>query len=92
MRDAVEALATAQKAVAEERRFQDNKWGSVDENPHTIGEWIIIMESELAEAKTALIKGGTGRNSVLHEIVQTVAVGMACLEQHGIKEIKKRSV
>lgn len=74
-------------AILEERYFQDNKHGTGD---HTLGEWIIIMEAELAEAKTALIKGGSGRDSVRSEILQVVAVGVACLEQHGLKEPHNR--
>lgn len=66
-----------------EREFQDKKWGTVQENPHTLGEWIMIAEAELYEARLALIKGGTGRNSVRSELVQTAAVLLACLEQHG---------
>lgn len=80
------------KEVAIERLHQDRKHGPIETNPHTIGEWILIMEAELQEAKVALIKGGKGRDSVLHEILQTVATGFACLEQHGVGEIEGRSV
>ena len=78
--------------VEVERMFQDSKHGPIEMNSHTIGEWILILESELAEAKVALIKGGTGRDSVLQEILQVAAVAVACLEQHGLREISKRSV
>lgn len=73
-------------AIDVERRYQDEKWGPVDTNGHTIGEWILIAEAELAEAKQALIKGGSGRNSVRSEIIQTAAVLIACLEQHGVED------
>jgi len=79
-------------AVVDERNHQDAKHGSIEASGHTIGEWILILEAELAEAKVALIKGGHGRDSVLSEIVQITAVGMACLEQHGIREITGRTV
>jgi len=79
-------------AVIDERNYQDEKHGPIGTHGHTIGEWILIMEAELAEAKQALIKGGKGRDSVLHELVQVTAVGLACLEQHGVKEITGRSV
>jgi hypothetical protein len=78
-------------AIIAERRFQDDKYGTVDKVGHSIGEWILLIEDELAEAKRALIKGGTGRDSVLMEIVQIAALGMACIEQHGTKE-RGRSV
>lgn len=73
------------EAIGVERDFQDKKFGP--NSQHTIGEWILIMEAELDEAKRALIKGGTGRDSVLMEIVQVCAVGLACLEQHGVTEV-----
>lgn len=76
--------------IQRERFFQDNKHGSIETNGHTIGEWILIMEAELEEAKLAIIKGGDGRNHVLHEILQTVATGFACLEQHGIEPVKTK--
>ena len=78
--------------VEVERMFQDSKHGPIEQHSHTIGEWILILESELAEAKVALIKGGTGRDSVLQEVLQVAAVAVACLEQHGLKEISKRAV
>jgi hypothetical protein len=80
------------EAFVDERQFQDKKWGPLsDGGSHTIGEWILLMEDELAEAKRALIKGGTGRDSVLMEIVQVGALALACIEQHGLIE-KGRSV
>ena len=66
-----------------ERKFQDSKWGPIEAAPHTLGEWIIIAEFELAEAKLALIKGGAGRDSIRAELIQTAAVLVAALEQHG---------
>lgn len=85
-------LFEVQQHVEVERLFQDSKHGPIETHPHTIGEWILIMESELAEAKLALIKGGEGRDSVLQEILQVVAVGIACMEQHGVKGVTKRAV
>lgn len=79
-------------AVAEERVFQDAKHGHPDDNPHTIGAWILVLEAELAEAKLACIKGGEGRNNVISEIIQIAATAVACLEQHGTKPIPGRTV
>lgn len=72
--------------VTAERLFQDDKWGSVEEHGHSIAEWVLIAEAELVEAKLAVIKGGSGRNSVRSEIIQTIAVLQACLEQHGVED------
>lgn len=76
--------------IDEERQHQDAKHGPLETHGHTIGEWILIMEAELAEAKLALIKGGSGRNHVLHEVLQVAATGAACLEQHGISPVKTK--
>ncbi len=73
-------------AVDKERAFQDAKWGTIDEAGHTLGDWLHIAEAELAEAKQALIKGGSGRNSLRSEIIQTMAVLRAALEQHGVED------
>ena len=70
-------------AIDAERRFQDQKWGTVAEHGHTLGGWILLIESELAEAKYALIKGGEGRDSVRAELVQVAALCVAALEEHG---------
>lgn len=69
-------------AVSRERDFQNEKWG---DNPHTIFEWIGIMEKELSEAKAAYFKRPADEE-MLVEILQVVAVGVACMEQHGIQE------
>jgi hypothetical protein len=89
------------EAVDRERDFQDEKFGPLAKKisddtyvlgtgAHTLGEWILLMEGELAEAKVALLKGGKGRDSVRSEILQVVAVGIACLEQHGLDEPHSR--
>lgn len=82
--DPAMAMVTVFDCIDVERQHQDGKHGPVNTHGHTVGEWILIMEAELAEAKLALIKGGTGRNEVRHEILQVVATGVACLEQHGV--------
>lgn len=70
-------------AVTDERQYQVERWGTNDEHPHDVPAWLLIMERELAEAKEAwVIKGGD--REALREIVQVVAVGVACLEQHGV--------
>lgn len=45
--------ATIYRAIKAERRYQDVVHGTIEENPHTVGEWLLIMESELNEAKRA---------------------------------------
>lgn len=70
------------EAVSRERDYQQRKWG---ERNHTVGNWLLIMEGELAEAKRAWIKG-VGDKDALLELLQVVAVGVACLESHGVVE------
>lgn len=79
-------ITEIQKAISGERTFQDSKWGPISVAGHSIAEWVLIAEAELAEAKQAVIKGGSGRNSVRSEIIQTLAVLHACLEQHGVED------
>jgi hypothetical protein len=79
-------------AIQREREFQDRKHGHPRDNPHSIGAWLLTIEDELAEAKKACIKGGTGRDNVVSEIIQIAALCIACLEQHGVEEIPGRTV
>ena len=75
-------LKKVYRAALRERKYQDDKWGN---NPHEVGAWLLIMQAELDEAKEAWVKG-TDDGDALGEILQVIAVGMACLEQHGVKE------
>ena len=74
--------------VEKERQFQDAKWGPIDGGGgHTLGEWVLLMESELEEAKRALVKGGEGRNAIRSEIIQVLAVGLSIVEDPTRKRI-----
>lgn len=67
-------------AVMRERAYQDATWGG---RPHTVGEWLLILQAEIDEAKQSWVKG-RGDADALWEILQVVTVGFACMEQHGI--------
>ena len=67
-------------AITRERNYQDAKWGPPQ---HTVGEWLLIVQAELDEAKLAWVKG-QGDTGALEELLQVVSVGVACMEQHGI--------
>ena len=73
---------TVYAAIDRERAYQDAKWGP---NPHTVGEWILILQAELDEAKHAWVKN-PGDGPALTEILQVISVGVACLEDHPIHE------
>jgi hypothetical protein len=70
------------QAVHVERDWQDAKWGTIQQHPHTVGEWLLILESEAAEAREGWVQNGGDAVARL-ELLQVLAVGVACLEQHG---------
>lgn len=70
-------------AVLRERSYQDEKWGWLE--GRSVQGWLLVMESELNEAKEAWVKTGLDEPA-LREILQLIAVGVACLEEHGIVE------
>ena len=63
-------------AIDSERKYQEQKWPN---HLHTIGEFILIMEKCLNDAKRAWVYG---TDQSLHEIRQVTAVGVAAMEQH----------
>jgi hypothetical protein len=73
------------KAIESEREYQEKKWPA---HRHTCGEWILIMDKCMTDAKRAYVTGH-GDDSALHEIRQVVAVGVAAMEQCGALERKK---
>lgn len=68
--------------VNDERIYQDRKWGTVEEHPHEVGSWLTIMRQLLNDADRAYMsqRGDVG---ALDELRKVVAVGVACMEQHG---------
>lgn len=77
------------EAVKRERAFQDTRWGTPQQNLHTLEEWIGLIEEELWEAMDAQEHGDIW--NTLREILQAVAVGVACLEQYGLAEREEAS-
>jgi hypothetical protein len=69
-------------AVSDERVYQERKWGTIEEHPHEVGGWLTIMRKLLTNAETAWVTS-RGDIGALEEIRQVVAVGVACMEQHG---------
>lgn len=87
----LERMRNVFAAIKEERIYGDLKHGKIDgAGGHTIGEWLLLIESELAEAKLALVKGGRGRNAVRSEITQIAALCVEALEQHGLVDFHDR--
>lgn len=78
------AQAEAMSAIIEERHYQDSRWGPVHEHPHEVAGWLTIMRHHLSAAEAAWSIGGSGSDEkALHEVRKAVAVGVACMEQHG---------
>lgn len=71
------------RAIDKERDHQDKKFG-VNKQLSLAG-FLVVLESELEEAKRGWIKNSTGRNAPLAEIVQIAAVCVGCLEKYGIE-------
>jgi len=74
------------KEIALERDWQDKKHGSLEERCPGIMDWVEILEQELLEVKWA-----ESREEKLEELLQVIAVGVACLEQHGVMRRKELS-
>lgn len=70
-------------AVIGERSHQDQKWGTIGEHPHEVGAWLTIMRKLLRDAEEAWT-GQRGDLGALDELRKVVAVGVACMEQHGV--------
>jgi hypothetical protein len=73
---------TVYNIIDGERDHQDAKWGCIEDHPHEVGGWILIMESLLADARKAW-QSKTGDRDAMSEIRKVIAVGVAAMEQHG---------
>lgn len=69
-------------AIYRERAYQDTKRPG---RKHPVSAWLLIMRKELDEAEEAWVRHD-GDSAALREILQVIAVGIACLEQHGVVE------
>lgn len=79
-------MATRQEvfsAISDERVFQDRKWGTPQQHPHEVGGYLTIMRKLLTDADAAWASS-RGDAAALDELRKAVAVGVACLEQHGV--------
>ena len=80
------------RSVIVERKYQNDKHGRIEDAPHTPAGWMLLIESELQEAKHAIIKGGAGRDGWRAELVQVIALCFATLEQHGLIDKEGREI
>jgi hypothetical protein len=70
-------------SIGTERFFQDRKWGTIQEHPHEVGGWLVLMRKVLSDAEVAWA-GSDGDYRALLELRKLLAVGVACAEQHGL--------
>ena len=70
------------KAISEERDFQDHKWGTIEQHPHEVGAWLVIIDKLVEDAKHAFVSN-RGNYGALDELRKIAAVAVACMEQHG---------
>lgn len=70
------------KAIYDELQHQQDKWGA--DKQQSVPGYLLIMRTELTEAENGWMKSIEGRDSVLAEIVQIVATGIACLNAYGV--------
>jgi hypothetical protein len=75
--------ATIYDVIDGERDHQDAKWGTIQQHPHEVGGWLLIMEKLLDDARRAWASS-RGDGPALEEVRKVVAVGVACMEQHGV--------
>ncbi len=72
------------KVVDSERDHQDRKWGTVEQHPHEVGAWLLLMENALRQAKEAW-SSEANDNAALEEVRKVIGLGVACGEQHGLR-------
>ena len=75
-------------AIEHERDCQDKKWGNLDEHTHEVGSYLTIMRQLLNDAERAYMSQ-RGDIGALDELRKVVAVGVACMEQHGVPARKQ---
>ena len=68
--------------IAQERLYQDKKWGKLEDHPHEVGAWITLLGKFIADAQIAYCSS-VGDAQALSEIRKVAALAFACLEQHG---------
>ena len=84
MRELKATLLEVLEAVKREREYQDQKYGQLQGRAMSVGDWILVLEEEIAEARLAWVKGRS--EDALREILQVATVAVAAILQHGVVE------
>lgn len=83
------ARAEVYSAIDTERDYQLVRWGIKGEDAkHSVGDFLTYMDDYLVEAKhrASREEGNSGALEVLRKVV---ALGVACMEQHGAPKRQK---
>jgi hypothetical protein len=75
--------AKVYESIDSERHYQDRKWGTIEQRPHEVGGWLLLMRTLLTDAEAAWASSN-GDYAAMTELRKVLAVGVACAEQHGI--------
>lgn len=84
MRGLKATLPEVLEAIKRERKYQDQKYGQLEDRAMSVGDWILVLEEEVAEARLAWVKGYS--EDALREILQVATVAVAAILQHGVVE------
>lgn len=68
--------------LQQERAYQDEKWGDINQRTQQVGSYLTIMRGLLGKAEFEW-QNSNNDLKALDEIRQLTAVGIACLEKHG---------
>ena len=75
------------KAIDSERAYQSATWPGIDadpDNPHTIGEDILLMEEYVKRAREEWTKVADSPDmEALHMIRKVAGIAVRCMENHG---------
>lgn len=70
-------------AISEERMYQDEKMGDISHHQHSIPEWLLMMRKLIEKAETDWMNNGN--DEALKSLLKATSIGVACMEQHGVK-------
>ena len=68
------------KIIEGERKYQDRKWGTVQEHPHELLGWAKIVELRWQRVNDAL--ANVDHDEAMMQMIKTAAVICAAMEQH----------
>ncbi len=68
-------------AIANERQYQDKRWGTIEEHPHELLAWAKIIDLRLERVNEALRLDD--HQEARTQLLKVAAVIVAALEQYG---------